>query len=384
MDVDLMSVERGSSATESPAWGEQDAECIQHLLVVDDENGPRQALRILLKEDYRVHLASSADEAIAVLNDEPIELIITDVRMPEKSGVDLLREAKEVSPDVQVIILTGYEQLETAVQAVEYGAFAYMGKPFDNEAMLEIVRTGLEKHRVERDRRALEFLSLQANRFETLGRIVSGMMHDLGSPLTVLANHLELLRLRPDREDLPRRLVIMRDQVTHCADMVRSTMDFVRHKTQSLVELDLNELLETCLSLAGPMLREHQIEVRQDFADDLPAVNGDLVLLRQAVLNLVNNACRAMASEEGPRELRTKTWSDDSHTCISIEDTGPGIPEKIRSKVFKTFFTTKGDAGTGLGLFVVRNAMRRHGGTVTLEESSGKGARFVLRFPVSS
>lgn len=354
------------------------------ILVVDDENGPRQALRILLKEDYAVHLAASAEEAIGILQEESIELIVTDVRMPEKSGVDLLREAKEIHPEVQVIILTGYGQLETAVKAVEYGAFAYMGKPFDNDAMLEMVRAGLDKHRVERDRRALEFLSLQANRFETLGRVVSGMLHDFGSPLTVLCTQIEMLSERPDRDDLADRLAVMKDQVGHCSDMVRSTMDFVRHDSESFVQLDVNDLVETCLSLVAPLLREHRVEVKRQLGEALPAMEGDLVLLRQAVMNIVTNACRAMESQEGARDLGIDTWASDGNVFIAVDDTGPGIPEEMRAEIFKTFFTTKGESGTGLGLSVVKNVMGRHGGNVSLEEAAGGGARFVLQFPLSS
>src|SRR5690606_547027 len=91
------------------------------VLVVDDEYGPRKALRMLLKEEYDVHIADGAEPALEILRTEPIELVITDVRMPKVTGVDLLREVKEINADIQVIIITGYGQLETAMKAVEYG-----------------------------------------------------------------------------------------------------------------------------------------------------------------------------------------------------------------------------------------------------------------------
>ena len=148
--------------------------------------------------------------------------------MPEKSGVDLLREVKQIDSDIQVIIFTGYGQLETAMKAVEYGAFAYMEKPFDNSVMLDMVRSAHAKHRQEKERRMFEKLALEASRFETLGRVVSGMMHDMGTPLTVINSHIELLLMKPDRDDLLKRLETMKSQVQYCADLARSTMNYLR------------------------------------------------------------------------------------------------------------------------------------------------------------
>ena len=354
-----------------------------NILVVDDENGPRQALRMLLKEDYNVHIVCDVPSALEILEREPIELVITDVRMPRQTGVDLLRQAKASHPDVQVIILTGYGQLETAVKAVEYGAFTYMEKPFDNDAMLDMVRAGLEKHREERDRRALEFLALEANRFETIGRVVSGMMHDLGSPLTVLSSHLELLLMDPERGDLPQRLGTMQQQVQHCNDMVRRTMNFMRDDRDEFAQLNVNEVIDSCFAVAGPQLREHRVEVTKDYSNALPAVKGDLVMMRQAVLNLVTNACQAMQATSAKREIRLKTWASNGTVFVSVGDNGPGIPKELRNKVFDTFFTTKGKNGTGLGLSVIKHVMRQHGGNVQLDATNNVGALFVLKFPAA-
>ncbi|MEK7833526.1 MAG: response regulator, partial [Acidobacteriota bacterium] len=257
------------------------------VLVVDDENGPRQALRMLLKEDYEVIVTDSVDAALAILERTPVDLVITDIRMPKRTGVDLLREAKAAHPDVQIIVLTGYGQLETAVKAVEYGAFSYMEKPFDNEVMLNLVSSAIQKHREEKHRRALEFLALEANRFATLGRVVSGMMHDLGSPLTVLGSQLELLSRETLTPELSVRVETMRRQVTHCTDLVRSTMNFLRKQQAGDVPVSLNDIVQSCVKLAAPLLREFSVEVHQDLDSNLRTISGDVVLLRQALLNLL-------------------------------------------------------------------------------------------------
>ncbi len=358
--------------------------CSARILVVDDENGPRQALRMLLQGDYEVSLACDVPTALQMIEEQEFNLIITDIRMPKQTGVDLLRIVKERQPDVEVIILTGYAHLDTAMKAVEYGAFVYLEKPFDNDLMLQYVAAGLERNRAERDRRVMERLAIEANRFETLGRLVSGIMHDLGTPLSVIGSQIEIIMMNPKREDIADRMEVMHGQVKHCNDMVRSTMSFLRQDSHGASPFCLNNVVETCLDVAYPSMRGQRIQITRDLAPSMGTCMGELVLVRQAILNLVTNACHAMKDQEEASEIVIRTWMEGQDACVSVRDTGPGIPLALREKIFETFFTTKAEAGTGLGLAVVRNVMRRHKGSVTLAESDGRGAEFILRFPTTS
>ncbi len=355
-----------------------------HVLIVDDENGPRQALRMLLKEDYEVHLASDVVSALELVDSQPVDVIITDIRMPRQTGVDLLRQVKERLPDVQVIILTGYGQLETAMKAVEYGAFAYMEKPFDNDIMLRQVQAALSRRTRDLERRRLEQLALEANRFDIVGRVVSGMLHDLGTPLSVIGSHLELMIYGIDQSDIENRLAVMHEQVMHCTDIVRSTMGFLRHQSQKPVPLNLNDVVKTCLDLAGPLMRRQHVALVETLAPELPLCKGDFILIRQAILNLITNACQAMQSQTEPQEIHIHTRAEDGQVLLSVGDTGPGIPPQNRRKVFDTFFSTKSKSGgTGLGLAVVRNVMRQHGGDITVTDNGPRGALFTMHFPVA-
>jgi signal transduction histidine kinase len=365
-----------------------DLELVQDLhrpevLVVDDENGPRQALRMLLKEDYEVYLASNVPDALDILREQSIELVITDVRMPKFTGVDLLRDCKEINPDIQVIIFTGYGQLETAMKAVEYGAFAYMEKPFENSVMMNMVKSAQGKYRREKERRIFEDLAMEASRFETLGRLVSGTMHDLGTPLTVLSSHIELMLMCPDRDDITKRLETMKSQVQYCAEMTKATMGYLRHDQRPGSLIQINAIIQTCHAVGKPLLRETRVDIEVNTEEDLPEVKGDMVLLRQAIMNLITNACQAMKELDTPHRLFVTTWQENGQVCVSVEDTGPGIPKAMRESVFDTFFSTKGKSGTGLGLGVVRNVMLRCHGTAALEDGrNGAGACFVLRLPI--
>jgi len=354
------------------------------VLIVDDENGPRQALRMLLKEDYQVLMASDVPSAKAVLESQPVDLVVTDIRMPNQTGVDLLRYVRAQHPDYEVIILTGYGQLNTAMEAVKLGAYAYIEKPYDNDVMLDHVAGAIAKRRREQERQQMERLALEANRFELLGRVVSGLIHDLATPLSVAGSHLELMLLDNASEQSVHRLNLILSQVSLCSDVIRSTLSFLRHRTHQRVDVNLSELADSCLELSYPILRKQSIQVIKEYQEELPQNVGDFILVRQAVLNLINNACQAMEGQEEPQELTVRTWSEEGMVCLSVRDTGKGIAASDRSLVFDTFYTTKGDQGTGLGLAAVRNIMRGHGGDVDLGEHEGRGALFVLRFPLEA
>ena len=228
-------------------------------------------------------------------------------------------------------------------------------------------------------------LALEANRFETLGRFVSGMLHDLSTPLSVINSYIELIQSDPERRNLERKLEVMQTQTKHCSDVVRSAMNFLRHESSRMVALSMNEVIHACLGVSMPVLFRQEITVERDLAEDLPPCRGDFVLVRQAILNLITNAAQAMEGQELPAELHITTSYEDEHICVTVRDTGPGIPDEIRERVFDTFFSTKGNKGTGLGLAAVFHIMKRHGGSVQFERASeGRGEQIILCFPLET
>ncbi len=352
------------------------------ILIVDDEKGPRQALRRLWEDTNDTYVAADGREALELLESHSIDVMITDIRMPGMSGIELLRAAKKRFPCLEVVILTGCADLDTAAKAVEWGASAYLQKPFRNQEIQTHVARAMARRRRNVQRRNLERLALEANRFETLGRVISGMIHDLGSPLQVVSGYVELMMATPELAPFRDSLEIMQNQIQHCTDIVRSTMSFLRHQEDTLILLNLNEVVEACLNVAAPILRKQEVKVVRQLNTSLPFIQGDFVLVRQCVLNLITNACQAMEGQRAPQRLTFTTWSEDGYVCLGVEDTGPGVPAKYRNNVFQSFFSTKESGGTGLGLSVVKNVVDKHGGRVEYGPRNGDtGAHFILRFP---
>jgi signal transduction histidine kinase len=268
------------------------------------------------------------------------------------------------------------------MKAVQYGAYAYIEKPFDSAKMLDTVAAAYKRYTTECDRRALEDLAMEASRFETLGRLVSGTMHDLGTPLTVLNSHLELLAINPHRDDIERRIETMRSQVSYCTEITKNTMDYLRHEKGAHGPVSLNDIVHSTMAVARPYFRETNVECEAELEGSLPNIMGEDVLLRQSILNVVNNACQAMQSREADRMIYIRSFTESELVVLEIEDNGTGIPDSARGRIFEMFYSTKGASGTGLGLGVVSNVMERCGGSIKLVEGRhGSGACFRMQFP---
>ena len=113
------------------------------ILVVDDEQGPRESIRMILKDEYDVYTASDGEEALKKLMEKEIDIVAMDIKMPKTNGLELLQNIKKSVPDVEVFLITGYPSLETAMEALKFGAYDYVLKPFDKEVVRDVVRRGI-------------------------------------------------------------------------------------------------------------------------------------------------------------------------------------------------------------------------------------------------
>jgi len=210
-------------------------------------------------------------------------------------------------------------------------------------------------------------------RLSTLGEMSAGIAHELRNPLGVISGYAKLLSRKVDRPLFPTVEAILKE----VAVMDRIISDFLSFAKQAdlvLTEIDLKSLLKGCISAVAGCARKVRIVER---IEALPLIKGDEVLLRQSVTNILQNAVESMP-EGGDL---TVSCSVGDCLDISVTDTGHGIPENIRDKIFLPFYTTK-ERGTGLGLSIVHKIVVSHGGTVQLE-SGDKGTTFTIRLPRS-
>jgi signal transduction histidine kinase len=352
------------------------------VLCVDDNRAFVDNIQEILGEvGYATRIASSCKEALERAH-QGFDVALVDVRLPDGDGTALAVALREVCPNAQVILLTGFASLESAAAAVRAGAWAYLVKPCATPDLLLSIEQASRQVELLEDKRALQARAAMAEKLAAIGTLTAGLSHEIKNPLNAASLQLKVLdnRLKklPDEQQPQYRgpLALVQDEITRLNRLLQEFLEFARPRELNAQPVDLAALLERIVELVG--VEAERAEVRIERAWETPlSVQGDEQRLQQALLNLIRNAIQATPAHGAVRvEART-----GPEVRVAVEDTGPGIPEELRQRVFEPFFTTKA-AGSGLGLPLVHSIVEQHRGTIAIESSESGGARFVLHFPV--
>ncbi|HUB87878.1 MAG TPA: hybrid sensor histidine kinase/response regulator [Verrucomicrobiae bacterium] len=401
------------------------------LLIVDDEDGPRQSLRVIFKDDYDLLMAEDGPTAIKLAQENNIDVAVLDIRMAGMSGIEVLERIKYVNPDIEAIMMTAFETTDTIRQALRLRACDYINKPFDLATMRAAVGQAMQRRTLESEihssaEKVQELLAeLQNQRIEeqiakTRGDIYASIIHDINGPLTVISGFVQVLNQRLNRasrmevEDLEfikDRLRIVARQVSNCIEISRRYLGFLRRQqsTESgSVHVSVSQLLRDLEHLVHvhPSLLDNEFALTP-FGDDVAVkINGTDVI--QILLNLTVNAfqCAALNHrvEIGGEVLRaaldlTKFKDGPHDRLLNIEglnntvplvklwvrDDGPGIPQEVLPKIFQPYFTTKGPRqGTGLGLNIVQRLIKEGNGALHCHTRPGEGTTFTVYLPAEN
>jgi signal transduction histidine kinase len=248
-----------------------------------------------------------------------------------------------------------------------------------------LVKRDLRLSRLEEDiehlrqmRRKDEQL-VQAEKLSSIGVLVSGLAHEIGTPLGVVSMRLQLMRRRtPDDSEDRKTLDIALGQLDRVTGLIRQLLDFARSKPGPEQSIDIAASVGTVRDLVMPLVQRRSATLDLEVPEGLPKINGSPDGVQQIVLNLVMNALQAIGDKG---RVVVSATQDDDKICLHVDDDGPGIPVELRASVFDPFYTTKRiGEGTGLGLTVVLGLARQMDAALAVAESPLGGARFEIRF----
>jgi PAS domain S-box-containing protein len=234
------------------------------------------------------------------------------------------------------------------------------------------------------DQRLAEQL-LQQEKLAAVGQLVSGVAHELNNPLAGVLAYSQLLLSMNAAADVETRQALdtIHHEATRAAKIVSNLLTFARQQPTERTDANLNSIISDTLALRRYALRAAGIELVVALDPELPRTWADPFQLQQVVLNLMGNAEQALAEWLGPRRITLRTRREGGSIVISVSDTGPGVPDEERDRIFNPFFTTKPvGQGTGLGLSISDGIVRQHGGQIRVESTPGSGATFEIRIPV--
>ena len=255
-----------------------------------------------------------------------------------------------------------------------------------DEKEREIATVGIfkdlrERLRMERDLQRTREALLQSEKLAAMGRLTSQIAHELNNPIYGIMNTLELLKTEIRPENKRRKILdLSLSEIQRLSEMLRNMLSFSKPEEEAKKRINLNELLEGILLMMEKQMREANVKIITELDPEIPEIVASTNQMRQVILNMFKNAKEAMPKGG---TLRVATKREDSGVLIHVEDTGTGIPEEIRNKIFDAFFTTKQRVkGVGLGLSVCYGIIKDHGGQIKVDSEEGKGTTFTISLPI--
>jgi signal transduction histidine kinase len=350
------------------------------LLIVDDEESFIElCMDILQEEGYAIDQARNGKEALALLEKKEYQVVVSDINMPVMGGIDLLKTAKPSHPDVEFILMTAFGGLQSALEALRFGAYDYITKPFTRDWLLVTIRRCLEKQRLTLELRAAQGELIKKEKLAALGAMAGWLAHRMRNPLNVILMCSQYLKSKfPGGDERLEVAMAIEDKGKALEKMIRDFIEFSRTYQPVLRPESLPGLLEQVLGNFTSRCRIQKVEVRKEFAGDIPPVPLDHGLMEEVLDNIMNNALEAM---DGPGTLTLKARPADGRVLIDIANSGAPIDPELVEKVFDPFFTTK-ERGTGLGLAIARKVVESHGGTIGI--LSGAETTLHIELPLSA
>lgn len=404
------------------------------ILLVDDSRVVRKMFSMFLSPKYDCVEAASFDEAISELRAGEFAVVITDIIMPGLSGIELLRKVVAEYPATAVIVVSGVDRPQRALDAVRLGAFDYLIKPCEPDVLEVTVERALERRdlllnakrykahlehqnaELIRQKDQLERLQaqiVQNEKMASLGQLAAGVAHELNNPVGFVHANLEVLEQYVDDlmrlvtfydqqpgeagqtaeaaaikdeisypvivEELTSIVADCREGADRIRDIVQNLRTFSRLDEAEYKNTNLHEGIDATVRLLSRYFTSGNITLRRDYSR-VPPVGAFSGQLNQVWMNLLANAAQAIGTEKG--EVVIVTSADDEFVYVEIWDTGCGIPVQNLSRVFDPFFTTKPvGEGTGLGLSTSFSIVERHGGAISVSSRLNRGTAFTVKLP---
>ncbi|MCX6639317.1 MAG: response regulator [bacterium] len=391
----------------------------KRVLIVEDDDLVKCSLaRLLQGTDYSIETASSGEEGLELFQKLPYDLVLTDLRLPEMDGIEMISQMRKLDERLPFIVLSAYEEFEDALRAMKLGAVDFFQKPFNAQKILNLTRKyirtcesqfamhgdGLDSPEEIADMLVNKTLhpdsipevatsppkindvcSLLAP-FVSLGQQFSGITHNLNGPLTGMMGHIELMKIRHPEldEDLDTVMKLakkLRDNIAHLQ---------TKYENETIREAqpqNINQILRAqTLFLQSDLFYKHYIERALELQDHLPNVKGVYADFALAFEQILINAIDAQKAKKAGT-IKIRTYLKDNLIYVVFEDEGTGFSPEALERAFDPFWPEvrileEGEVHLGLGLYLVKHWLEPYGAKIDIANNATTGARVCVTIPV--
>jgi signal transduction histidine kinase len=365
------------------------------ILLVDDEPDIRDVLSISLSDmGYQVYEAENGDEALRIFKDRQPSLVMTDIKMPGMDGIELLQKVKHENPETEVIMITGHGDMDLAIRSLKNEATDFITKPINVDALeiavkrakdKIITRQKLQEYTENLEKLVHEKTELQSH-LASLGLMIGSISHGIKGLLTGLDGGVYILDsgfAKKNEVQIKEGWDVVKLTIERIRKMVMDILFYAKERDLQLERIDILNFVKEIAKELEPKMKHQKIEFIRNFNSNLGEFEVDGTYVHSALINIIENAIDACARDISKKfhKIVFDARQSNEHIVFDVFDDGIGMGKETQEKLFTPFFSSKGDKGTGLGLFISNAIIHQHCGEIIVKSTPGKETLFRIKLP---
>ncbi|WP_419765186.1 MAG: response regulator [Arcobacter sp.] len=367
-----------------------------NILILDDIEENIYSLKLMIEdsfEDIEIYSALNAQDAISILMKNKIDLILSDIQMPDVDGFQFVDYIKGIdkTKDIPVIFITGiYDKDSYQKKGYDLGVIEYISKPIDNDLLISKLKIFIklfeDKKNTLKELSQANKLLVHNSKMASMGEMIGVISHQLKQPLNILSLYCHDIKFSYDLNELNKETVDdfatnTKKQIQHMSDTIDSFLSFFNLEKQ-FVRISVEKAINNSLDLMKSQIAKNNVDIIINIEDS--DIFGVEMELSQVFINLITNSIQAYIERDiNNRVIEINSYHEDNKVILTIADFAGGIENNDLEKLFDPYFTTK-ENGTGIGLYMVKLVVINSlNGTLKLENDD-KGLKFIITFPMLS